>query len=66
MKSFAKRREKKECFNHSIYIYACFGQKVAEFVKNRPGFLIFYRKAKKQEEIEENTTGFDKKIIKED
>jgi hypothetical protein len=60
VKSFAKRRGKKERFSHSIYIYACFGQKVAEFVKNRPRFLIFYRNAKNQEWMEQCKTHFDK------
>jgi hypothetical protein len=66
VKSFAKRRGKKERFSHSIYIYACFGQKVAELVKNRPKFLIFYRKAKNQEWMGQSKTRFDKNKVGQD
>lgn len=60
MKSFAKRRVKKEGvssflislfshrFSHSIYIYACFEQKVAEFEKNQADFLGFHQNTKNQ------------------
>jgi len=73
VKSFAKRREKKEgvsCFlfslffhrlSHSIYIYACFGKKVAEFEKNQGWFLLYRENREFRGSGEKNSTLFYKK-----